>query len=85
MNWVSGVVVYVITWWIVLFAVLPWRVTPAKRQVEGEMAGAPENPHLLYKALWTTIIATGIFLAIYLLVASNLISFQEMADRLGRE
>lgn len=85
MNWVSGVVVYVITWWIVLFAVLPWRVTPTRRSIAGEMAGAPENPHLLYKALWTTSIATVVFIGIYALVASNLISFQEMADRLGRD
>lgn len=85
MNWVSGVVVYVITWWIVLFAVLPWRVTPTRGSIAGEMAGAPENPHLLYKALWTTGIATVVFIGIYALVASNLISFQEMADRLGRD
>lgn len=85
MNWVSGVVVYVITWWVVLFAVLPWRVTPANQKVEGAMAGAPDNPHILYKVLWTTIISTVVFLGIYALVASNLISFQDMADQLGRE
>jgi predicted secreted protein len=48
------------------------------------MAGAPDNPHLLYKALWTTIISTVIFVAIYALIASDLISFQDMADRMGR-
>lgn len=84
MNWVSGIVVYTITWWVVLFAVLPWRVTTNDAKGRGEMAGAPDNPHLLYKALWTTIISTVIFVAIYALIASDLISFQDMADRMGR-
>lgn len=85
MTWVSGIVVYIITWWVVLFAVLPWRVTPAQPTGAGEMAGAPENPHIAYKALWTTIIATGVFIGIFALVEADLISFQDMADRLGRD
>ena len=84
MNWVSGIVVYTITWWVVLFAVLPWRVTTSAPKGRGEMAGAPDNPHLLYKAMWTTIIATIIFIGIYAVIASDLISFQDMADRMGR-
>ncbi len=84
MTWVSGIVVYTITWWVVLFIVLPWRVTTVKQTGRGEMAGAPDNPHLLYKAMWTTIIATVVFVGIYGLIASDLISFQDMADRMGR-
>lgn len=84
MNWVSGIVVYTITWWVVLFAVLPWRVTTNQQKGRGEMAGAPDNPHLLYKAMWTTIIATVVFGVIYAVIAADLISFQDMADRMGR-
>jgi predicted secreted protein len=84
MNWVSGIVVYTITWWVVLFAVLPWRVTTTHKKRLGEMAGAPDSPHILYKAMWTTIIATVVFVGIYAVVASDLISFQDMADQTGR-
>ncbi len=84
MNWVSGIVVYTITWWVVLFAVLPWRVTTTDKMKQGNMAGAPDNPHLLYKGVWTTIIATVVFMGIYAVVASDLISFQDMTDQIGR-
>ena len=30
MAWVTGIVVYVLVWWITLFAVLPLWVTPAE-------------------------------------------------------
>lgn len=84
MDWVSAVLVYIVTWWVVLFAVLPWRVTPARQKVEGAMAGAPENPYLLEKAFWTTAIAAIVFAGIYTLVASDLISFQAMAEAMDR-
>ncbi len=84
MTWVSGIVVYTITWWVVLFVVLPWRVTTTHKKGQGEMAGAPDNPHILYKAMWTTIITTVVFVGIYAVVASDLISFQDMTDQIGR-
>ena len=28
MGWVTGIVVYILTWWVVLFAILPLWVTP---------------------------------------------------------
>ncbi|HJZ15838.1 MAG TPA: DUF1467 family protein, partial [Stellaceae bacterium] len=30
MAWVTGIVVYVLVWWVTLFAVLPLWVTPAE-------------------------------------------------------
>ncbi len=31
MGWVTGIIVYVLVWWITLFAVLPLWVTPPNR------------------------------------------------------
>lgn len=79
MNWVSGIVLYVILWCVVLFAVLPWGVRSAEPTDLGYAAGAPANPQLLKKALWTTVITAGIWLIIFLVIQADVISFREWA------
>ena len=73
MAWVTGIIVYVLVWWITLFAVLPLWVTPA----EPDAAGAPQRPRMLLKMAITTVVSALIWLAIYLLVKSPWLSFRE--------
>jgi predicted secreted protein len=77
MSWVQGVVAYVIIWWVVIFAVLPFGVRPTAENDIGHAAGAPENPRLWLKAGITTVISAAIWLGFYALVHSNLVSFRE--------
>src|ERR1700686_1259209 len=77
MAWVTGIVVYVLVWWITLFAVLPLWVTPAEPDDPGHAAGAPQKPRLLLKMAITTVVSALIWLAIYLLVRSRWLSFRE--------
>lgn len=77
MGWVTGIVVYVLVWWITLFAVLPLWVTPAEPDDPGYAAGAPQRPRLLLKMAITTMVAALIWLAIYMLVRSPWLSFRE--------
>ncbi|HEX2116641.1 MAG TPA: DUF1467 family protein [Alphaproteobacteria bacterium] len=79
MTLATGIAVYVVVWWIVLFAVLPWGVRPPETLVPGQAESAPENPRLLLKAAVTTVVAGIIWAGIYLVVRSDLISFREMA------
>jgi predicted secreted protein len=76
MNWVEGVVAYVIIWWVVIFAVLPFGVRPALKGDPGYAAGAPANPRLVLKAAVTTAVATLIWLGLYAAVRNNLIDFR---------
>jgi len=76
MNWVTGIVVYLIIWWTVLFAVLPWKVHVPEETEPGHADSAPAHPHLLRKAIATTVIAAVIWVGFYLLQRSNLISFR---------
>ncbi len=46
MNWLTGIVVYILVWWVTLFAVLPLWVTPAEPGDPGHAAGAPQQPYL---------------------------------------
>lgn len=77
MAWVTGIVVYVLVWWITLFAVLPLWVTPAEPDDPGHAAGAPQRPRILLKMAITTVVSALIWLAIYLLVKSPWLSFRE--------
>ena len=77
MGWVTGIVVYVLVWWITLFAVLPLWVTPAEPDDPGHAAGAPEKPRMLLKVAVTTAVAAVIWLGIDFVVSSPWFSFRE--------
>jgi len=79
MSWVSGVVLYVILWCVVLFAVLPWGVRAAEPSDLGYAAGAPSNPQLVRKAIWTTAITAVLWLIIFLIIQADVISFRDWA------
>jgi predicted secreted protein len=77
MSWFQGIVAYVIIWWMVLFAVLPFGVRPLEKGDIGHAAGAPANPRLWLKAGATTLVATLLWLGFYALANSGLISFRQ--------
>ena len=67
-----AIAIYFTTWWVVLFAVLPWGVRSqqeAREVVPGSDPGAPTIPRLLLKAVWTTAIAAVVFVFILVLFA----------------
>ncbi|MGH6968393.1 MAG: DUF1467 family protein [Stellaceae bacterium] len=64
MNWIFDVALYIIVWWLTLFAVLPWGVKPANESDQGYDAGAPVHPHLLIKAVVTTLVAVVLWYVI---------------------
>ena len=76
MSWVSGVVVYVIVWWLVLFTVLPWGVRIPDEPQPGFATSAPERPRLWLKVAVTSLIAGVIWVVIYLISVYDLITFR---------
>ncbi len=76
MNWVTGLMVYVIVWWLVLFTVLPFGNRAPDEVQPGTVESAPERPRLWIKALVTTVIASLIWGVIYWIIASDLITFR---------
>lgn len=79
MDIVSGVVVYILIWWWVLFMVLPFGARPAKAPEEGHAPSAPEKPRILIKLLITTIIAMGLWVVVWLIIQSGWFSFRDLA------
>lgn len=87
MAWTTVVAIYFVTWWVVLFAVLPWGVRSQHEHHE-EMApgtdpGAPTVPRLAYKVLWTTVVTTVLFVAVYFVFYKGWITLEGMAAWLG--
>jgi predicted secreted protein len=76
MNWLTGIVVYILVWWVTLFAILPLWVTPADPEEPGFAAGAPRRPLMLRKVVVTTVVATIIWLGIYAVVSEPWFSFR---------
>lgn len=77
MNLASGIVVYIIIWWVVVFCVLPIGVKSAGEAHLGHDAGAPANARMGFKIILTTIISSVVFLCVYAIIVSDLISFRE--------
>ncbi len=76
-NWFTAFVLYVIVWWTVLFAVLPIGTRPVADpdQATG-WRGAPAQPRIGRKVVWTTAIALVVWFAILAVQASGWLSFR---------
>ena len=87
MGWTTIAAIYLLIWWVVLFAILPFGVrSPAESGEDvapGHDPGAPVLHQLLAKALWTTVVATAIFGAFYYVYVNRLVSLDDMAHWLG--
>ena len=79
MHWASGILVFVVLWWLVIFAVLPWGVRIPDKAEPGHADSAPVRPMLGRKVLATTAITAVLWLIVYLVVQSDWLSFREMA------
>lgn len=79
----SIIAIFFVVWWIVLFAVLPWGVRTQEEEgdvVLGTTPSAPSNPHLVRKAIITTIVAAIVTFLIWLLFGHYGVGVKEIAD-----
>ncbi len=72
MSWATGLMVYLVIWWTILFAVLPLGVRRVENPGRGQDWGAPERPQLLKKAIITSLVAAVLWLGFYFLHQSDL-------------
>ena len=75
MNFISGLTVYAVLWWGVLYMVLPWKSAPPQTHVPGHATSAPEKPHLRRKFLVTTAISALLWLAVNEMVERGFFRF----------
>ena len=82
----TGLAIYFVIWWLVLFAVLPWGVRSQHETgdvVAGSDPGAPTVPHLGRKLLWTTAVAAVVFAVFYVIHANRWITLDDLATLFG--
>ena len=74
-------IIYIIIWWIIFFAILPIDVERKKIiKVEGEDPGSPENPKMLKKFIYCTVITTILFIVIYLLMKFEYLNLRNIIN-----
>jgi predicted secreted protein len=64
MSLATGIAIYFIVWWLVLFMVLPFGVRSQHEggdMVSGTDPGAPAMPRLWWKLVWTTVVSGVVF------------------------
>lgn len=72
------IAIYFIIWWVVLFAVLPWGVRSQDESgevVPGTDPGAPAAHRVWIKLVWTTVVASIVFVVLAATYRAGLIPY----------
>ncbi|MCB2114665.1 MAG: DUF1467 family protein [Parvularculaceae bacterium] len=81
MHPVAAIVIYILVWWCIFFAMLPIGVTSRwesdEEKVEGADPGAPTDPNLKKKVLWTSLAAVPVAAIVIAVILSGLINFRD--------
>ena len=80
MNWFSQFAIFLLIWFVVLFAVLPWGVRQTSEPEPGHDPGAPVNPNLGRKAIITTAISLllwGVYFYVTQILGYSLLSLSQ--------
>ena len=73
--------IYFVIWWVVLFAMLPIGVRTQAEEGEvspGTPESAPHQPRLLRKMLATTVVASIVFAAVYVIIVHRVITLDQI-------
>ena len=85
MDWFTASVLYVLIWWTLLFAVLPFGTKPAAgADPTSGWRGAPERPRMLLKLAMTTLISTVLWVGCMAVIRSDWLSFRQYVGALPR-
>ncbi len=79
MSITGSLIIYVMIWWIVFFALLPIDVNREKKEkIKGIDPGAPENPKIIKKFAYSTLITSIIFIIIFMLVKYDYLNIRNL-------
>ena len=81
MGITGSLIIYVLIWWIVFFSLLPVGIISENKKFEekldGNDPGAPKNPRIFKKFIYTTLITSILFFAIYYIVDQGYFNLRE--------
>ncbi len=76
MTLFTGIMLYLVVWWMVLFTMLPWGNQPEEQVEAGHAESAPARPRLWLKVGATTLLSVVIWIILYLVITSGLFSLR---------
>ena len=78
--WLSQAAIFLLIWFVILFAVLPWGIHHPAEPEPGHDPGAPVNPQLGRKAMITTVISLllwGVYFYLTQILGISLLSLTQ--------
>ena len=79
MSITGSLIIFVSIWWIIFFSLLPIDVDRKHKElVEGVDKGSPENPRIIKKLIYTTILSSIIFIGILMLVKYDYFNLRKL-------
>jgi predicted secreted protein len=72
----TAIAIYFLIWWVTLFAVLPFGVKSQHEGgdfAQGTDPGAPMMARIGSKLIWTTVVATTIFIVVVLIYRTGVV------------
>ncbi len=81
----TGFMVYLMTFWTVLFCVLPWGNKRHENEEEGLAGSAPANPRIKQKFIITALVSAIIWGIIFALVEMQIVDFRGIALQMAKE
>jgi len=81
----AGIIVYLLTFWTLLFAILPWGNHAPEKLEKGMAGSAPARPRIKEKFLICAGVSAIVWLIIYALVHFQVIDFFEISRQMVME
>ena len=78
MDFVSGLVVFILLWWWVFLMSLPFGIKTPDEVESGHATSAPDRPMLQRKVTISTVIASVLFALVYWVIDKGLISLSQL-------
>ena len=85
MSIFTGIILYIMIYWLMLFTVLPWGNRAAEDVEEGNTASAPANPRLKQKFIITGVVAAVVWSIAFLLIHFQVVDFYGIAKQMTEE
>lgn len=85
MTVIAGIIIYLLTFWTLLFAILPWGNHAPDTPEKGMAGSAPAHPRIKQKFLICAGLSAVIWLIIFALVQLEIINFYEISRQMVLE
>ena len=85
MSVFTGIILYVMLYWLALFMVLPWGNQPPEDVTVGHSTGAPANPRMKQKFIITAFVAFALWLTVFTLIKLDVVDFYAIAKQMSQE